>query len=62
MSRDCPVCQKVLTRIRRKRWMHHIPGSKHYRCRECGNAYLLIFNLWLWKRRQSPKKADSQGS
>jgi uncharacterized protein with PIN domain len=52
MSRDCPKCNKTLERIRRKPWMHHIPGSKHYECRVCDSTYLLIFNRWQlkWKR------------
>jgi len=29
--------------------MHYISGSKHYVCRGCGYAYLLVFNRWLLK-------------
>jgi len=36
--------------------MRLIPGLKHYLCRKCGNAYLLIFNLWLFKRKRTPQK------
>jgi adenine-specific DNA methylase len=32
--------------------MHRLPGSKYYECRQCGYAYLLIFNRWLLKRKQ----------
>ena len=62
MPRDCPKCKKTLTKIRRKPWMHRIPGSKHYECRKCGCAYLLIFNCWLLKRQPTPQKtASSEG-
>jgi hypothetical protein len=62
MPRNCPTCRKSLNRIRRKPWMHYIPGSKHYECRKCGYAYLLIFNRWLLKRQQAPQKtASSEG-
>jgi hypothetical protein len=56
MPRDCPKCTMALARIHRKPWMHRIPGSKHYRCRKCGSVYLLIFNRWLLKRKQTPQK------
>ena len=56
MPRKCPTCNKTLTRIRRKPWMHRIPGSKHYRCQECDCAYLLIFNYWLLKRQLTHQK------
>ena len=59
MPHNCPKCDKTLARIRRKPWMHYMPGSKHYECRECGYAYLLIFNLWLLKRRPPPQKTAS---
>ena len=49
MSPDCPKCDKPLTRIARKPWMRHIPGSKFYKCRGCHHAYLMIFNRWLLK-------------
>ena len=49
MPRGCPKCDKTLTRSRRKPWMHYISGSKHYVCRGCGYAYLLVFNRWLLK-------------
>jgi len=62
MPRNCPKCEKSLTRIRRKPWMQYLPGSKYYKCRECGYAYLLIFNRWLFKRRATrQKKAGSEG-
>ncbi len=51
MPRKCPTCSKNLSRIRRKPWMHYMPGSKHYLCRKCGCAYLLILNYWLLKRQ-----------
>ena len=54
MPRDCPRCDQTLTRIRREPWMRRIPGSKHYECRQCGLAYLLIFNRWLLRRKQTP--------
>ena len=42
--------------------MHRIPGSKHYECQECGYAYLLIFNRWLFKRQPTPQEtASSEG-
>jgi transposase-like protein len=59
MSRDCPNCKKTLTRIRRKPWMRRLPGSKHYKCRECGYAYLLIFNRWLLRRKQTDQTTAS---
>ena len=59
MPRDCPKCDKTLTRTRRQPWMHYIPGSKRYVCRECGDAYLLIFNRWLLKWKRSPQKISS---
>ena len=63
MPRDCPRCDQTLTRIRREPWMRRIPGSKHYECRQCGLAYLLIFNRWLLRRKQTPQKAaGSRGS
>jgi transposase-like protein len=63
MPRVCPECKKTLTRIQRKFWMRRIPGSKHYLCRECGYAYLLIFNRWLLKRKLTHRKsASSRGS
>jgi hypothetical protein len=41
--------------------MRRIPGSKHYVCRQCGYAYLLVFNRWLLKRgRHSHKSAGSR--
>ena len=43
--------------------MRRIPGSKYYKCRRCGYVYLLIFNRWLLKRKQTPQKAaGSRGS
>jgi hypothetical protein len=39
--------------------MLRIPGSKHYECRECGYAYLLIFNRWLLRRREHRQEVDS---
>ena len=63
MSLDCPKCKETLDRVRRKPWMRRIPGSKHYLCRKCDGAYLLIFNHWLLKRKPSPQKAaGSRGS
>ncbi|MCK9378498.1 MAG: hypothetical protein M0P73_20455 [Syntrophobacterales bacterium] len=63
MPRDCPKCDKALTRTRRKSWMYNIPGSKYYVCRECGYAYLLIFNRWLLKHKQHPQNiSSSKGS
>jgi len=63
MPRNCPKCDKTLTRIRRKPWMRPIPGSKHYECRKCGFAYLLIFNRWLLRRKQTLEEAaGSRGS
>ena len=59
MPRHCPTCKKTLTRISRELWMHRIPGSKHYTCRKCGSAYLLIFNCWLHKRKQTDQKTAS---
>jgi hypothetical protein len=56
MPRNCPKCQKTLTRIRRKAWMRRFPGLKHYLCRKCGTAYLGIFGLWLVKRQRTPQK------
>lgn len=52
MLRDCPKCGKALERIKRRPWMHRIPGSKNYVCRGCSKAYLLIFNRWLLKRKE----------
>lgn len=40
--------------------MHRLPGSKHYECRECGDAYLLIFNRWLLRRKQTHQKTVSR--
>ena len=60
MPCDCPKCDRALTRIRRKPWMHRIPGSKHYECRECGNAYLLIFHRWLIRRMLTHRKTASR--
>ncbi len=54
MPRDCPTCDKTLTRIRRKPWMRRLPGSKRYQCKRCGSVYLLIFNRWLLKFGQAP--------
>jgi len=59
MSRPCPQCRKTLTRLRRKRWMHYIPGSKNYFCRDCRVSYLLVFNLWLLKRKEQPEGSIS---
>ncbi|MBU4355687.1 MAG: hypothetical protein KJ822_10120 [Proteobacteria bacterium] len=59
MPRDCPKCDKTLTRTRRKSWMHNIPGSKYYACRGCSLAYLLIFNRWLLKWKRYPQKISS---
>jgi hypothetical protein len=42
--------------------MHRIPGSKHYSCRECGCAYLLIFNRWLLKRKPTHQETASSES
>jgi ribosomal protein L34E len=53
MPRDCPRCNKPLTGIPRKPWMRRISGSKHYECRRCGYGYLLIFDRWLLKRKQT---------
>ena len=62
MPRDCPECEKTLKRTRRKPWMRRIPGSKHYLCRECGWAYLLVFNRWLLKRKPTHQEtASSEG-
>jgi hypothetical protein len=62
MPRDCPKCKKTLLRIRRKPWMHRIPGSKYCFCKGCGYAYLLIFNRWLLKWKRYPqKKSTSKG-
>jgi hypothetical protein len=36
--------------------MRNLPGSKYYTCRNCSNAYLLIFNRWLLKRKQTHQK------
>jgi hypothetical protein len=63
MPRDCPKCDRPLTRIQRKPWMHRLPGSKYYKCRQCGSGYLLIFDRWLLKLKQTPPKAAGfQGS
>ena len=63
MPHDCPKCKKTLNRIQRKPWMHRIPGSKNYECSKCGDAYLLIFNRWLLKRKgRSQEKDSSKGS
>jgi len=63
MPRDCPKCDKVLNRVRRQPWMHRLPGSKYYVCRDCDDAYLLIFNRWLIKWKRYPqKKRTSQKS
>lgn len=59
MPRNCPACNQTLTRIRRKPWMHRIPGSKNYVCRRCDYAYLLIFSRWLLKRKQTSQQTDS---
>jgi hypothetical protein len=40
--------------------MRRLPGSKHYVCRQCGYAYLLVFNRWLLKR--GPHSHQSAGS
>jgi hypothetical protein len=43
--------------------MRRLPGSKHYVCRQCGYAYLLIFNRGLLQRGQhSQKTASSKGA
>ena len=63
MPRDCPKCDQALTRTRRQSWMHHIPGSKYYLCRECSNAYLLIFDRWVLRWKRYPQKiSSSKGS
>ena len=59
MPRDCPKCDKGLTRTRRQRWMYHIPGSKYYFCKGCGEGYLLVFDRWLFKWKRYPQKASS---
>jgi hypothetical protein len=53
MPRNCPKCVGALTRIRRKPWMRHIPGSKYYECRRCGYVFLLVFDRWLLRRNQT---------
>ena len=47
VPRECPNCDKALTRTRRQPWMNRIPGSKYYVCKGCDNAYLLVFDRWL---------------
>ena len=59
MPRECPNCDKSLTRTRRQSWMRRIPGSKYYECRQCGYAYLLIFARWLLRWKQYPQKINS---
>jgi hypothetical protein len=36
--------------------MRRFPGLKHYLCRKCGSAYLLVFNRWLFQRQRTPPK------
>jgi transposase-like protein len=63
MGRVCPHCQKTLIRIRRKPWMHRIPGSKRYVCRHCNYTYLLVLNRWLLKgRRLSAAQGNGTGA
>jgi hypothetical protein len=63
MPNKCPKCQKTLTRLRRKAWMHYIPGGKYYVCRKCRFSYLLFFNRWLLKYKPySHESSSSKGS
>jgi len=63
MPRECPKCDRALTRTRRQPWMHRIPGSKYYVCRECSFAYLLSFDRWLFKwKRYLERISRSKGS
>jgi hypothetical protein len=59
MPRDCPKCDKGLTRTHRQPWMRRIPGSKYYVCKKCDCGYLLIFNRWLFKWKRSPQNKSS---
>jgi hypothetical protein len=63
MPRDCPKCDKGLTRTRRQPWMHRLPGSKYYVCKKCDDGYLLIFDRWLLRWKRYPQKiSSSKGS
>ena len=63
MPRECPNCDKALTRTRRQSWMRRLPGSKYYVCRSCSKAYLLIFARWLLRWKRYPQKiSSSKGS
>ena len=43
----CPRCGETDTiRIKRKKWMRHIPFTKLYDCQNCGCEYLIIFNFF----------------
>ena len=41
---QCPLCCQLFRyRIRRRFFMHFIPGSKHYLCDYCGYTSLSLF-------------------
>lgn len=48
-SPACKLCGGQLTRRRRRLWMRWLPpGSRRYRCDDCGTAFLQA--LWGWWR------------
>ena len=38
--------------------MYHLPGSKYYVCKGCDQAYLLVFDRWLFKWKRYPQKVS----
>ena len=54
----CPECKsRNYKRVRRKRWMRSLPGTKYYCCRKCDYYFLVFYDFFALRMSKSRVKS-----